>query len=1187
MLLTLLSALLIGNLPVNALSTTYDYIVVGGGTCGLVVANRLSEIANVSVLIIEAGDSVYDNPNVTAVDGYGRALGSAIDRQYKTIPQTFGNQRVQTISAAKALGGTSTINGNAGWNWKALYPYYLKSEGYQAPTADQVTGGGASFDPEYHGLEGPLRVGYPEDQAVNDLPSLLSKSYEALGIPSPQDVNGGSMRGFTVYPKTIDTEANVRSDAARAYYWPFSTSRKNLHLSLNSTVTKILWKSPSGPEQEVVASAVEVVAANALRTPSLLELSGIGNTQILSKANIETKVSLPGVGEHLIDQTNNGLTFSKVASEQYTGVSGYASYPNVTDVFGNSTSAFASSVLAALPAYASAISAQNNNCTSTEDMLSLLQLQHSLIFDAQVPVAEVITWPTEKSFGTQYWSTLPFARGNIHVTSSDPSTVARINPNYFMLAYDLDSQVQVARWMRKLFSTAPLADVNYRGNHHVLSTAAMMPREKGGVVDERLKVYGTTNVRVVDASVFPFQVCGHLMSTLTYSSGPIRQAFREAGLACSERLTMADEMDVDATPPSVTPPVAPRRIQALSQDVVNKIAAGEIIVAPVHALKELIENAVDAGSTALEVLVKDGGLKLLQITDNGHGIDRDDLPILCERFTTSKLKAFEDLTSIGTYGFRGEALASISHIAHLSVTTRVKESSCAWKAHYADGKLVPPKPNQGPDPKPCAGRQGTQITVEDLFYNVPTRRRAFRSASEEYAKILDLVGRYAVHCVGVSFSCKKHGDSSMGISVPASATIVDRIRQVQGNAVANELIEVHASNDRWGFKADAWVSNANYSVKRTTLLLFINHRSVDSSAIKKAVEQTYSTFLPKGGHPFVYLSLDIDPQRVDVNVHPTKREVNFLNEDEIIEVICDEIRSSLGNVDTSRTFMTQSLLPGAKVPTIQTNATPSRNSATASSGSRSEEPASSRRTPQQKGPTQKPREEMKSFEPSHTFVGVVDERRRIAAIQGGVKLFLIDYAMVCNEYFYQVGLTDFGNFGAIRFDPALSLHELLSIAVTHEKSTAEVDEDFDWDDALSAVREQLISRRDMLAEYFSLEISEDGDLVSIPLLIKGYTPSLAKLPHFLLRLGPNVNWMEEKGCFRAFLRELASFYVPEALPVPPQNTESEQPEESTPIDPEIESRRKHLEHAIEHVLFPAFRGRLVATKGLYRVFERC
>lgn len=156
---------------------------------------------------------------------------------------------------------------------------------------------------------------------------------------------------------------------------------------------------------------------------------------------------------------------------------------------------------------------------------------------------------------------------------------------------------------------------------------------------------------------------------------------------------------------------APRRIEPLDKDVVNKIAAGEIIVAPMHALKELLENAVDAGSTSIEVLVRDGGLKLLQITDNGHGIEREDLSILCERFTTSKLKAFEDLSSIGTYGFRGEALASISHIAHLRVTTKTAGSSCAWQAHYADGKLTPAKAGQSPDPKPCAGRPGTQIAV--------------------------------------------------------------------------------------------------------------------------------------------------------------------------------------------------------------------------------------------------------------------------------------------------------------------------------------------------------------------------------------------------------------------------------------------------------------------------------------------
>ncbi|KLU93229.1 DNA mismatch repair protein mutL, partial [Magnaporthiopsis poae ATCC 64411] len=369
---------------------------------------------------------------------------------------------------------------------------------------------------------------------------------------------------------------------------------------------------------------------------------------------------------------------------------------------------------------------------------------------------------------------------------------------------------------------------------------------------------------------------------------------------------------------------APRRIKALHQDVVNKIAAGEIIVAPVHALKELIENAVDAGSTALEVLCRDGGLKLLQITDNGCGIDKEDLPILCERFTTSKLQTFEDLSSIATYGFRGEALASISHIAHLTVTTKTKDSACAWRAHYDGGRLAPAKPGQSPDPKAVAGRQGTQITVEDLFYNVPSRRRAFRSASDEYNKIIDMVGRYAVHCRAVAFSCKKHGEATTSIAVQAAASVTDRIRQIHGSAVANELLDFETADARWGFAARGWCTNANYSVKRTTLLLFINNRSVESTNIKKAVEQTYAAFLPKNGHPFLYLSLEIDPQRVDVNVHPTKREVNFLNEDEIIQAVCEHLRGRLAAVDTSRTFRTQTLLPPA-VSSASPAAPPPRN----------------------------------------------------------------------------------------------------------------------------------------------------------------------------------------------------------------------------------------------------------------------
>ncbi|KAH7398300.1 histidine kinase-like ATPase [Pyrenochaeta sp. MPI-SDFR-AT-0127] len=732
---------------------------------------------------------------------------------------------------------------------------------------------------------------------------------------------------------------------------------------------------------------------------------------------------------------------------------------------------------------------------------------------------------------------------------------------------------------------------------------------------------------------------------------------------------MGDDMEISSSPRGTKrkgddslPLPPPRRIKALAQDVVNKIAAGEIIVAPVHALKELIENAVDAGSTALEVLVKDGGLKLLQITDNGHGIDKEDLPILCERFTTSKLKAFEDLTSIGTYGFRGEALASISHIAHLKVTTRTKESSCAWEAHYADGKLASPKPGQSAEPKPKAGRPGTQITVEDLFYNVPSRRRAFRSASEEYAKILDLVGRYAVHCVGVSFSCKKANDNSgSSVSVPASASIKDRIRQIHGSTAANELVPLDVENDRWGFKCSGWVSSANYSAKRTNMLLFINHRSVESAVIKKSVEQTYAAFLPKGGHPFFYLSLEIEPQRVDVNVHPTKREVHFLNEDEIVAMICDAIRESLSKVDTSRSFMTQSLLSNPKVPFATpmkqtTPATPVTGDTLDRSGLKAPRTAtrkpnennlvrtdaSARKITSMLQPQRSVEEgdneddevdyehtekqpmacrltsvkelraevrdamhnDLTDIISTHTFVGVVDEQKRIAAIQGGVKLFLVDYGMLCNEYFYQVGLTDFANYGSIRFNPPLPLSDLLKVAAEQEKQNAgDAADEVDWDEVVETSRNHLIGKAALLGEYFSMEITAEGELRSIPLLMKDYTPSMAKLPQFLLRLGPYVDWESEKGCFQTLLRELASFYVPESLPPEPSaigDDVGKGKQKTVEEDPEIALRRKKLRRAIEYAIFPACKARLVATqgllkgvmevanlKGLYRVFERC
>lgn len=539
----------------------------------------------------------------------------------------------------------------------------------------------------------------------------------------------------------------------------------------------------------------------------------------------------------------------------------------------------------------------------------------------------------------------------------------------------------------------------------------------------------------------------------------------------------------------------------------------------------------------------------------------------------------------------------------------------------------------------------------------------------------------------MAFSCRKHGDSGVSISTPAVAGTIDRIRQIHGSSVANELVEFNIEDEKLGFLSSGLVTNANYHVKKTVILLFINHRAVESMAVKRAIEQTYSAFLPKGGHPFVYINLEIEPQRVDVNVHPTKREVNFLNEDEIIEYICSEIRSKLAQVDSSRTFLTQTLLPGVTTvePTNRDDVDPgtsAENAGTPRTPATAKKPyehnlvrtdAKVRKItsmlPAKSHPATEAEEapsaldeglqyETTDREPlrialtsiknlranvrasmhnnltemvaSHTYVGLVDERRRIAAIQSGVKLYLVDYGMLCSEFFYQIGLTDFGNFGMIKLDPAPKLVDLLRIAAETERdehesttqqrqpnqeTTAEADEIFN--SAPDMVSRTLIDRREMLNEYFSLQVSPEGALLSIPLLLKGYVPSLAKLPRFLLRLGPYVDWSSEEECFGSFLRELAAFYTPEQLPNPPTTGDpntapSQNPEAlsdlNAPMQSQAEgdedefltSRRLQLGRMLEHVVFPALRARMVATtrllrgvvevadlKGLYRVFERC
>ncbi|KAK9464301.1 histidine kinase-like ATPase [Lipomyces arxii] len=687
------------------------------------------------------------------------------------------------------------------------------------------------------------------------------------------------------------------------------------------------------------------------------------------------------------------------------------------------------------------------------------------------------------------------------------------------------------------------------------------------------------------------------------------------------------------------------RIRALDTAVINRIAAGEIIVTPANALKEMLENSIDAGATNIDIVVKGGGLKLLQITDNGNGIAKDDLLILCERFTTSKLVSFEDLNSIATYGFRGEALASISHIAHLTVTTRRQESDCAWRARYLDSKMVPVKPGSSSEPKPVAGRKGTQIVVEDLFFNVPSRLRAFRSPNDEYNRILEVVGRYSIHSTGIAISCKKFGESQNSLFTTVDASTVDRIRGIFGSGIANELIEFKVSEmTKIGLVgAHGWITNANFNVKKNHQpIFFINHRNVSCEPLKRAIAQVYSPFLPRGSHPFLYISILIAPEKLDVNVHPTKREVRFMNEEEIIHQICQEIQKSLHEVDSSREFKIQTLMPTPSMSqankaepvtkhkrTLEYNLVRTDNKErklTNMNLGRHAEVSTATLSTSEQQTDQSSETEMNSdirnqqfvvcdrqrldirlhsvmelrkqikddvhnslteLLADHIFVGLVDDNRRFVAIQHDVKLFLVDYGALSYHLFYQIGLSDFGNFGTIWLAHPLSIKEIISIYNSYDMTDKVTDEKLN----------KMIEMKAMLEEYFSISITNNGELRSLPLLLKDYVPSLGKLPLFFSRLCNYVDWSEEKACFKTILSELALFYVPESLPSQQTQTQTQMNHDT---ELAIDARRKTLQHDVEKFIFPAVKRRLIATQellssvveianlpGLYRVFERC
>ncbi|MGA6098488.1 DNA mismatch repair endonuclease MutL [Stutzerimonas marianensis] len=331
------------------------------------------------------------------------------------------------------------------------------------------------------------------------------------------------------------------------------------------------------------------------------------------------------------------------------------------------------------------------------------------------------------------------------------------------------------------------------------------------------------------------------------------------------------------------------RIQLLSPRLANQIAAGEVVERPASVIKELLENSLDSGATRIEVEVEQGGVKLLRVRDDGCGIPADDLPLALARHATSKIRDLEDLERVVSLGFRGEALASISSVSRLTLTSRTADASEAWQVE-TEGRDMQARV------QPAAHPVGTSVEVRDLFFNTPARRKFLRTEKTEFDHLQEVIKRLALARFDVAFHLRHNGKGVLALHQAAdAASRARRVASVCGPAFLEQAMPIEI--ERNGLHLWGWVGLPTYSRSQADLQYFyVNGRMVRDKLVAHAVRQAYRDVLFNGRHPTFVLFLDVDPAVVDVNVHPTKHEVRFRDNRTVHDFLYGTLHRALADV---------------------------------------------------------------------------------------------------------------------------------------------------------------------------------------------------------------------------------------------------------------------------------------------------